>query len=44
MLLYQILASTIHRKTHTTKSYAKTMNLKYLRKRGMINLNYQMDY
>ena len=37
MLLYQILAYTIYGKVH--KSCTKTMNLKYQRQQGMINLN-----
>ena len=38
MLLYQILANTIHGKM--LKSYTKTINLKYQVQHGMINLNY----
>ena len=41
MLLYQILAHTIHRKT--LKSNTKT-NLKYLCKHGMIKFNYLIEY
>ena len=41
MLLYQILASTIHGKTSTT--YMKIINLKYQLQLGIMNLNYLMD-
>ena len=42
MLLYQILACTIHGKI--SKSHTKTINLKYQLPRGMKNLNYLMDH
>ena len=42
VLLYQILISTIHEKI--LKSQTNTINLKYQRQRGMINLNYLMDH
>ena len=41
MLLYQILASTVHGKI---KSCTKGMNLIYQLQRGMINLNYLTDH
>ena len=37
MLLYQILALTMHEKI--LKSHTKAINLKYQLQRGMINLN-----
>ena len=42
MLLYQILAYTIHEKI--LKSHAKTINLKYQLQRGMKTLDYLMDH
>ena len=42
MLLYQILAYTIHGKIQ--KSHTKIINLKYQLQLRMINLNYLMDY
>ena len=41
MLLYQILAFTIHEKI--LKSHTKTINLKYLLRHGMKSLNYVID-
>ena len=42
MLLYQILAYTIHGKIQ--KSHTKKIKLKYQLQRGMINLNYLMHH
>ena len=42
MFLYQILASTIHGKEQ--KSRTKAMDLKYHLRRGVMSLNYFMDY
>ena len=42
MLLYQILAFTIHEKI--LKSHTKTINLKYLLRHGMKSLNYVIDH
>ena len=41
MLLYQILAYTIHEKM--SKSRTKTINIKYQLQRGMKNLKYLMN-
>ena len=42
MLLYQILAFTIHRKIQ--KSHTKIIYLKYQLRHGMKSLNYLMDH
>ena len=42
MLLYQILAYTIHGKNK--KYHTKTINLKYQLRRGMENLSYLADH
>ena len=42
MLLYQILAYTVHGKIQKCRS--KTINLKYQHQDGMKNLNYLMDH
>ena len=42
MLLYQILASTVHGKYR--KSHTETIKLKYLPLRGVLNSIYLMDH
>ena len=42
MLLYQILAFTIHGKIE--KSHIRKINLKYQLQHGLKNLNYLMDH
>ena len=42
VLLYQILAFTIHGKTY--KAHTTTVSLKYLLQHGVRNLNCQMDH
>ena len=42
MLVYQILAFTIHRQIQ--KSHTRIINLKYQLQHGMTSLNYLMDH
>ena len=45
MLLYQILASSIHGEMESIKKgHIKTTNLNYLLQHGKTNLNYLMDH